>query len=66
MNPHPFCVVELDTAGRFLATVSGCGRNRGTWDSEAHSRRTAQRWAAGLRRQYPSRRFAVVPSLGLA
>lgn len=37
--------------GKFCGIVSGMGRNAGTWDSEAKSKRTAQRWAAILRRE---------------
>jgi hypothetical protein len=38
--------------------VSGMGRNRGTWDSAANSKRTAQRWARELRQSsHPVRYF---------
>lgn len=43
-------VAQYDKDGRRLATVSGMGRHKGTWDS-AHSQRTAQRHAAKLRRE---------------
>ena len=36
--------------GEFVGIVSGMGRNAGTWDSTAKSKRTAQRWAKQCRR----------------
>ena len=39
--------------GKFVGVVSGMGRNAGTWDSTAHSQRTAQRWAKQCRRDDP-------------
>ena len=35
--------------GEFIGVVSGMGRNAGTWDSSAKSKRTAQRWAKQCR-----------------
>ena len=35
--------------GEFVGIVSGMGRNAGTWDSSAKSKRTAQRWAKQCR-----------------
>lgn len=52
-NQTRFCVVEY-VSGKFHAVISGCGRNVGTWDSSANSRRTAQRWAAEMRAKNPS------------
>lgn len=49
--------------GITIAVMSGCGRNRGTWDAEAKSKRTAYRWLAEIRRKYPSRSFAVEESV---
>jgi hypothetical protein len=37
----------------FDGLVAGCGRNRGTWDTAANSKRTAQRWANEVRAKYP-------------
>lgn len=37
-------VCKYSKQGEFLGVVSGMGRNKGTWDSTAHSKRTAQRW----------------------
>ena len=37
------------TKGEFIGIVSGMGRNSGTWDSTAKSKRTAQRWAKQCR-----------------
>ena len=35
--------------GEFIGIVSGMGRNSGSWDSAAKSKRTAQRWAKQCR-----------------
>ncbi len=43
-------VVLQDQNGKFIHAVSGMGQNKGTWDF-AHSRRTAQRYAAQLRKE---------------
>jgi hypothetical protein len=45
---------------KFEGVVSGCGRNA-TWDSEAKSKRTAQRWAKELRESDPKRKYSVSP-----
>lgn len=42
----------------FDGVVSGMGRHRGTWDTSV-SKRTAQRWAAKLRKQYPAYNFRI-------
>jgi hypothetical protein len=39
-------VVEYNN-GKFVAIVSGLGRNKGTWDSN-HTKRTAKKWAEKL------------------
>ena len=39
--------------GRYVGAVSGMGRNAGTWDSSAKSKRTAQRWAKQCREGDP-------------
>lgn len=57
-----YCVVEVTPQGKFVAVISGMGRNKGTWDASTDSRRTAQRWAAQLRREYPDSRFRVEPN----
>lgn len=49
--------------GVFIGVVSGMGRNKGTWDAEAKSRRTAQRWAAELRRKDPDHEYRVEESV---
>ena len=36
--------------GEFAGVVYGMGRNVGTWESAAKSKRTAQRWAKQCRR----------------
>lgn len=51
--PQTYCVEMYSRAGAFLGVVSGMGRNRGTWDSEAQSKRTAQRWARICRTDDP-------------
>lgn len=45
-----WAVGQYDLSGKRIATISGMGRNKGTWDSTAESKRTAQRWAAECRR----------------
>lgn len=44
-----FQVCKYSKQGEFLGVVSGMGRNKGTWDSTAKSKRTAQRWLKMLR-----------------
>lgn len=46
-----YVVVRYKPDGKFDGVMAGMGRNKGTWDAEAKSRRTAQRWAAELRRE---------------
>lgn len=41
------------TNGEFIGVVSGMGRNAGTWNSSAKSKRTAQRWAKQCREGDP-------------
>lgn len=53
-----FCVVWY-VNGLFKGVVSGMGRHRGTCDSAADSRRTAQRWAKQLRAMYPNDVFVI-------
>jgi hypothetical protein len=53
-----YSVVEYTKKGEFVATISGMGRNAGTWDS-SHSRRTAQKYAAQLRRENKDRVYKV-------
>lgn len=36
-------IEEIDAAGRTIATISGIGRNRGTLDTAAHSRKAPLR-----------------------
>ena len=45
--------------GEFIGIVSGMGRNAGTWDSAANSKRTAQRWAKQCRRDDPESTYYV-------
>ena len=45
--------------GEFIGVVSGVGRNAGTWDSAAKSKRTAQRWAKQCRRDDPKSVYCV-------
>ena len=40
---NDYCIGQYKD-GKRIATISGCGRNKGTWDS-AHSRRTPKRYA---------------------
>lgn len=49
--------------GITIAIMSGCGRNRGTWDANAKSKRTAYRWLKELSTKYPNRIFAVEQAL---
>lgn len=52
-------IVAEKRCGITVAAMSGCGRNRGTWDACAKSKRTAYRWLKELRNKYPARTFAV-------
>ena len=45
--------------GEFVGVVSGMGRNSGTWDSTAKSKRTAQRWVKQCRRDDPKSTYCV-------
>ena len=45
--------------GEFVGIVSGMGRNAGTWDSTANSKRTAQRWAKQCREGDPKSAYYV-------
>ena len=45
--------------GRFVGSVSGMGRNAGTWNSTAKSLRTAQRWAKQFRMDDPKSAYYV-------
>lgn len=53
-----YAVCKYSTNGAFIGIVSGMGRNRGTWDSQ-HSKRTAQRYAALLRKEDKGHMFKV-------
>ena len=53
-----YSVVKYTKSGKFVATISGMGRNKGTLD-HSHSKRTAQRHAAALRRKDKSHDFKV-------
>lgn len=41
------CIGQYTPEGKRLASISGCGRNKGTWDG-LHSQRSAQRHAKEL------------------
>ena len=45
--------------GEFVGVVSGMGRNAGTWDITARSKRTAQRWAKQCREGDPKSVYRV-------
>ena len=45
--------------GEFVGIVSGMGRNAGTLDSAAKSKRTAQRWAKQCRMDDPKSTYTV-------
>ena len=47
------------TKGEFVGVVPGMGRNAGTRDSTAKSKRTAQRWAKQCRRNDPKSAYYV-------
>ena len=54
-----FTIEETDRNGRLIATISGIGRNRGTWDSSCHSMSTACRWLREIRAQFSGRHFRI-------
>lgn len=56
------CYVKELGGWRFEGDVCGMGRNKGTWDSTAKSKRTAQRWAQELRKDSPERKYLVCES----
>lgn len=49
-QPQRYNIVRYTLQGAFVAVVSGMGVHAGTWGAD-HSRRTAQRYAADLRKQ---------------
>jgi len=51
--------MQYSRDGKPACAIAGCGRNRGTWDSSANSRRTAQRWAQELRAKNPGTIYKV-------
>ena len=55
-----YSVEKYSKDGQFLGVVSGMGRNAGTWDSEAKSKRTAHRWAKILRTEDRENLYTVV------
>jgi len=55
-------VVEISD-GQIVSTISGMGRNKGTWDT-CHSRSAAYRHAKALKEKYPERTFKVVSFFG--
>lgn len=57
-----YVVVRYKPTGEFVGVISGMGRNKGTWDSNARSRRTAQRWAQELRLEDPVHEYRVEES----
>lgn len=54
----PYYVIQRTKAGKFIACMSGMGRNRNTWDS-SHSKLTAQRHARQLRASDPEHTYTV-------
>lgn len=58
-----YVVVRYKPDGKFDSVMAGMGRNKGTWDAEAKSRRTAQRWARELRREDPEHNYRVEESV---
>ena len=59
MSYHIECYTKELGGWKFEGVVAGCGRNAGTWDTEARSKRTAQRWAKDLRKSAPERKYKV-------
>lgn len=53
-------VAKYALNGEYIGAVAGMGRNKNTWDT-AHSKRTAQRYAAILRKEQPSFKFCAEP-----
>ena len=49
--------------GQFTGVMAGCGRNKGTWDSD-HSRSAAFCHAKALRMEQPKYEFRVEPQFG--
>ena len=45
--------------GEYVGAVCGMGRNAGTWDNTAKSKRTAQRWAKQCREDDPKSAYYV-------
>ena len=56
-----YCIVKR-TNGKFVGVVAGCGKNRGTWDSD-HSRSRAFSHAAELRKLDPGSTYTVEPAV---
>lgn len=55
----PYYIEETNANGQIIATVSGIGKNQGTWDSACYSLATARRWLKQLRSEFPTRSFQI-------
>lgn len=60
IEAQTYQVTKHSRKGEFIGIISGEGRNKGTWDTEAKSKRTAQRWAAECRKQDKENIYSVV------
>ena len=60
-TPRAWCIMQTIIPFH-PAVVSGMGRNRNTWDYEAKSKRTAQRWLKALREAAPSVHYVIEES----
>lgn len=55
----PYYIEEVDTNGKIVATISGIGRNQGTWDAACYTLSTAKRWLKEMRSKFPQRFFQI-------
>jgi hypothetical protein len=60
-----YCVCRCTKDGQFMETVSGMGKNAGTWDSD-HSLTTARMYAAELRQTEKEHVYKIEPCAGFA
>lgn len=62
LQDKEYIVCKYSKEGAFMGCMSGMGHNKGTWDSTAGSKRTAQRWAKLCRQDDPEHNYRVETS----
>ena len=60
LRDQEYHVVKYASNGESISVIAGMGRNKNKWDT-THSKRTAQRYAAILRKEQPGFKFCAEP-----